>query len=203
MHNSINRSWQIALLVGVVVVMPIISIIVNFKGAKQGQQFYSTLKHNYGKIPPLNSNSWFNDSINSEKLKGKVIVISFITPNNRDTIMNVINPIIKTEQFREEVDNLSFLTFDLTEDSTYSVNYLQKMNDGDRRLLKILRGGNEILPFFKLPNEFSVVLVDTAGDMRYYYDTRKAEDKRLLVEHISVMPIKMDKKPLKRDQKQF
>jgi hypothetical protein len=203
MENNKSRFWQISLLVGVVVLMPIISILVNFKGAEKGQKFYSTLKNNYGKIPSLKSNSWFNDSINSEKMKGRVMVISFITPETRDTIMNVINPIIKTEQFREEVDNLSFLTFDLKEDSTYSTNYLQKMNDGDRRLLKILRGGSDILPAFKMPSPFSVVLVDTAGDMKYYYDTRKIEDKRLLVEHISVMPIKMDKKPLKRDQKQF
>jgi hypothetical protein len=203
MENSKSRFWQIALLVGVVVLMPIISILVNFKGAEQGQKFYSTLKYNYGKMPTLKNVSWFNDSINSEKMKGKVMVVSFITPETRDTIMNVINPIIKTEQFREEVDNLSFLTFDVKEDSTYSTNYLKNMNDGDRRLLKILRGGSNILPAFKMPNPYSIVLVDTAGDMRYYYDTRKMEDKRLLVEHISVMPIKMDKKPQKRDQKQF
>lgn len=203
MENSKSRFWQISLLVGVVVLMPIISILVNFKGAERGQKFYSTLKQNYGKMPLLNSISWFNDSINSEKMKGKVMIISFITPETRDTIMNVINPIVKTDQFREEVDNLSFLTFDLKEDSIYSTNYLQKMNTGDRRLLKILRGGNDVMPLYKLPNKFCVVLVDTAGDIRYYYDTRVKEDKRLLVEHISVMPIKMDKKPVKRDQKQF
>jgi hypothetical protein len=161
------------------------------------------LKQNYGKMPTLNCVSWFNDSINSEKMKGKVMIISFISPETRDTIMNVINPIIKTEQFREEVDNLAFLAFDVKEDSTYSTNYLKKMNDGDRRLMKILRGGNNIMPLFKLPNNFCVALVDTAGDIRYYYDTRVKEDKRLLVEHISVMPIKMDKKPIKRDQKQY
>ncbi len=203
MENSKSRFWQISLLVGVVVLMPIISILVNFKGAERGQKFYSTLKQNYGKMPLLNSISWFNDSIGSEKMKGKVMIISFITPETRDTIMNVINPIVKTDQFREEVDNLSFLTFDLKEDSIYSTNYLQKMNTGDRRLLKILRGGNDVMPLYKLPNKFCVVLVDTAGDIRYYYDTRIKEDKRLLVEHISVMPIKMDKKPVKRDQKQF
>jgi hypothetical protein len=203
MEKSKSRFWQISLLVGVVVVMPVVSVIINLKGAEEGIKFYSTLKQNYGKIPTLNTVSWFNDSITSTKMKGKVMVISFITPETRDTIMNVINPIIKTDQFREEVDNLTFLTFDLKEDSTYSTNYLKNMNTGDRRLLKILRGGNDILPSFKMPNQFSVVLVDTAGDMRYYYDTRKYEDKRLLVEHISVMPIKMDKKPLKRDQKQF
>lgn len=203
MENSKSRFWQISLLVGVVVLMPIISILVNFKGAERGQKFYSTLKQNYGKMPLLNSISWFNDSINSEKMKGKVMIISFITPETRDTIMNVINPIVKTDQFREEVDNLSFLTFDLKEDSIYSTNYLQKMNTGDRRLLKILRGGNDVMPLYRLPNKFCVVLVDTAGDIRYYYDTRVKEDKRLLVEHISVMPIKMDKKPVKRDQKQF
>jgi hypothetical protein len=203
MEKSKSRFWQISLLVGVVVVMPVVSVIINLKGAEEGIKFYSTLKQNYGKIPVLNTVSWFNDSITSTKMKGKVMIISFITPETRDTIMNVINPIIKTDQFREEVDNLTFLTFDLKEDSTYSTNYLKNMNTGDRRLLKILRGGNDILPAFKMPNQFSVVLVDTAGDMRYYYDTRKYEDKRLLVEHISVMPIKMDKKPLKRDQKQF
>jgi hypothetical protein len=203
MENSKSRFWQISLLVGVVVVMPVVSVIINLKGAEKGITFYKTLKNNYGKIPQLNSLTWFNDSINSEKMKGKVMIVSFITPENRDTIMNVLNPIIKTDQFREEVDNLTFLTFDVKEDSLYSVNYLKGMNGGDRRLMKILRGGNDILPAFKLPNEFSVVLVDTAGDMRCYYDTRKYEDKRLLVEHISVMPIKMDKKPIKRDQKQF
>ena len=114
--------------------MPIISILVNFKGAERGQKFYSTLKQNYGKMPLLNSISWFNDSINSEKMKGKVMIISFITPETRDTIMNVINPIVKTDQFREEVDNLSFLTFDLKEDSIYSTNYLQKKIDYDKQM---------------------------------------------------------------------
>jgi hypothetical protein len=203
MEKSKGRFWQVALLVGVVVGMPLISILVNFKGAEKGQKFYSTLKQNYGKMPTFNSISWFNDSINTEKIKGKVMVISFITPENRDTIMNVLNPIIKTEQFREEVDNLSFLTFDVKEDSLYSVNSLKKMNEVDRRLMKILRGGNDVMPLFKLPNNFCVALVDTAGDIRYYYDTRVKEDKKLLVEHISVMPIKMDKKPIKRDQKQL
>jgi hypothetical protein len=203
MENKKSRFWQIALLVGVVVIMPVVSVIINLKGAEKGINFYKTLKNNYGKIPQLNSVSWFNDSLKSEKVKGKVMVIAFITPETRDTIMNVINPIIKTEQFREEVDNLTFLTFDLKEDSIYSTNYFNNMNDGDRRLLKLLRGGNHIMPAFKLPTPFSIVLVDTAGDMRYYYDTRRAEDKRLLVEHVSVMPIKMDKKPVKREQKQY
>jgi hypothetical protein len=203
MEKSKGRLITVVMLGLVVIGFPLVSLLVNLKGAETGKAFYSTLKKKYGKVPTINALTWQNDSLKNEKIKGKVMVVSFISPQNRDTIMNVLRPVIKTEQFRYNVDNLTFLTFDLTEDSIYATNYLKNMNQWDHNTWKILRGGNDIMPAFHLPTEFSVALVDTAGDIRCYYDTRKPEDKKMLVEHISVMPIKRDKNPEKRDQKQL
>jgi hypothetical protein len=203
MEKSKGRLITVVLLALVVIGFPLVSLLVNLKGAETGKAFYSALKNKYGKVPAINSISWMNDSIVERKINGKVMVVSFITPHNRDTIMNVLKPIVKTEQFRYNVDNLSFLTFDLKEDSIYATNYLKGMNQLDQNMWKILRGGNDIMPAFHLPTEFSVALVDTAGQIRCYYDTRKPEDRKMLVEHISVMPIKRDKNPEKRDQKQL
>lgn len=204
MENSKSRRlFQVLFFALVVLVLPLGSLMVNLKGAAKGKAFYSTLKNKYGKVLAFNNASWMNDSVNTAKIKGKVMVFAFITPENRDTIMNVMRQVVKVQQFRDEVDNLTFLTFDTKEDSVYAASYVQTMNITDHKMWKILRGGNDLKTAFKLPNDFNVALVDTANEIRCYYDTRKAEDRKLLVEHISVMPIRKDKNPEKRDQKQF
>jgi hypothetical protein len=44
-------------------------------------------------------------------------------------------------------------------------------------------------------------LIDTAGVIRRFYDIRQETERRKLIEHIAVMPIRKKKSVEKRDQK--
>ena len=152
-------------------------------------------------MPTFSSIGWNNDTLTSANLKGKVLVVSFATDSSREEVMNTLKPIVKTEQLREEIDNLNYLTFDLTNDSIFNKNYLQNLNTRDREMWHILRGGIELPAQMKLSSNYIVSLIDTAGVIRRFYDVRNAVDKKLLVEHISIMPIRKKVNVEKKDQK--
>lgn len=200
-RNNKTRSLQIALVVGLIVAFPIISVIINFKGAENGRMFYKGIKNNLGTLPTFSSIGWNNDTLTSANLKGKVLIVSFATDSSREEVMNTLKPIVKTEQLREEIDNLNYLTFDLTNDSIFNKNYLQNLNTRDREMWHILRGGNELPAQMKLSSNYIVSLIDTAGVIRRFYDVRNPIDKKLLVEHISIMPIRKKVNVEKKDQK--
>ena len=75
------------------------------------------------------------------------------------------------------------------------------MNTRDREMWHILRGGIELPAQMKLSSNYIVSLIDTAGVIRRFYDVRNALDKKLLVEHISIMPIRKKVNVEKKDQK--
>lgn len=201
LRSNKTRSLQIALVVGLIVAFPIISVIINFKGAENGREFYKGVKNNLGQIPTFSSIGWNNDTLTSANLKGKVLIVSFASDSSREEVMNTLKPIVKTEQLREEIDNLNYLTFDLTNDSIFNKNYLQNLNTRDREMWHILRGGNELPVQMKLSSNYIVSLIDTAGVIRRFYDVRNPIDKKLLVEHISIMPIRKKVNVEKKDQK--
>ena len=197
------RKFQIAVVVSLIVGFPLISILVNIKGAQNGKVFYSNIKNNLGQLPDFSVVGWNNDTITTAGLRGNVTVVSFTSSESRDEVMNTLKPIVKTEQFREEVDNLQFLTFDLSNDSVFHRNYLQNLNARDRELWHILRGGGNLPNQLKLSDNFTVTLIDTAGVIRRFYDIRKPADRKMLVEHLAIMPIKRKKNVEKKDQKNF
>jgi hypothetical protein len=194
---------QILLVVMIVVLFPLISILVNFKGAQNGKTFYKDLKNNLGQMPAFNNMGWLNDSLSSVAARGNTLVVSFISTENREAVLSTIKPIVKTEQFREGIDNLKFVTFDMAQDSSFFRPYTQNLNPNDRKIWQILRGGNNLPANMKLPDVYHVSLIDTAGVIRRFYDVRKADDRRMLVEHIAVMPIKKKYSVEKREQKQM
>ncbi len=198
-----NSFFQIFLVTLVIVLFPLVSFIMNLKGRQTGRTFYDTLKNKYGLFPAFNSTGWHSDSLSSEKFLGNVVVVSFVSKESREEVMNTIQSIVKTDQFREEIDNLAFLTFDLAQDSTFYSNFTQKMNTKDHEMWKILRGGDSLFNQMKLPNAYTVSLIDTANTIRCYYDVRKPDDRKLLVEHISVMPIHRKANVEKKEQKNF
>ena len=197
------RKIQTALLVGVVVGLPAVSFLVNVYGAKSGKAFYSGIKNNLGKIGDFNTVGWNNDTVTTNTVKGKVLVVSFTSSANREELINTLKPIVKTEQFREEVDNLQFLTFDTNNDSAYYHNFANQLNSKDKEIWHLLRGGNDLAIQMKVPNDYNISLIDTTGVIRRFYDIRKKEDRRLLVEHISVMPIKRKIDVEKKEQKKL
>ncbi len=197
------RKIQTALLVGVVVGLPAVSFLVNVYGAKSGKAFYSGIKNNLGKIGDFNTVGWNNDTVTTNTVKGKVLVVSFTSSANREELINTLKPIVKTEQFREEVDNLQFLTFDTNNDSAYYHNFVNQLNSKDKEIWHLLRGGNDLAIQMKVPNDYNISLIDTTGVIRRFYDIRKNEDRRLLVEHISVMPIKRKIDVEKKEQKKL
>lgn len=199
--KSPYRKLQMILLVGVIVAFPLISFIVNMKGAEKGRAFYGDIKNNLGKLPEFNLRSYTDPNTEAGKSKGKTRVASFLSLNSRDSVLSVMKAISRTEQLREEIDNLNFMTFDLTTDSVFTGNYVQTISPNERQNWQILRGGNEVAQAIKLPTEYSFALIDTAGVIRRFYDIRQMDERRKLIEHIAVMPIHKKKSVEKRDQK--
>jgi hypothetical protein len=202
-NMTIGRKIQAFMVVAVVVLFPLISILVNFKGAENGTAFYKDLKNNLGQMPLFDNKGWLNDSLSMAASRGNVLVVSFVSNDNREAVLKTIQPIVKTQQFREEVDNLKILTFDTAQDSSFFIPYTQNLSPNDRKLWQILRGGNELPSQMKLPDLYHVSLIDTAGIIRRFYDVRKAEDRTMLVEHIAVMPLKKKYSVEKREQKKM
>jgi hypothetical protein len=199
-----NINWQMIFIVGVIVLLPLGSLLVNMKGAEKGRAFYKDLRDSLGRIPAFNLTGWQNEAVLTEGVKSTVVVASYINDANKDVILNTVKTVSKIPQFREEIDNLTYLTFDLSSDSTFVKNYIQDFNPKDKEIWHILRGGREAVNNIKFPNEYNIALIDTVGTIRRFYDARNADDKKKLVEHISVMPIrKEEKKVVKKNQKQM
>jgi hypothetical protein len=195
------RMLQMVFLTGVIVALPLISFWVNMRGAEKGRAFYGDIKNNLGKLPEFNLRSYTDPSMESANSKGKTRVASFLSLDSRDSVLSVMKAISRTEQLREEIDNLNFMTFDLTTDSVFTSNYVQNISPNERQNWQILRGGNEVAQVIKLPNEFTFALIDTAGIIRRFYDIRQETERRKLIEHIAVMPIHRKKSIEKRNQK--
>ena len=195
------RKFQMILLVGVIVLLPIISFIVNMKGAERGRAFYGDIKNNLGQLPAFNLRSYTDPNVESANSKGKTRVASFLSLASRDSVLSVMKTLSRTDQLREEIDNLNFMTFDLTTDSVFTSNYVQTISPNERQNWQILRGGNEVATAIKLPNEFSFALIDSAGVVRRFYDIRQETERRKLIEHIAVMPIRKKQAIEKREQK--
>jgi hypothetical protein len=195
------RTLQLIFLTGVIVALPLISFFINMKGAEKGRAFYADLKNNLGQLPEFDLRSYTDAHAESANSKRKTRVASFLSIESRDSVLSVMKAISRTDQLREEIDNLNFMTFDLTTDSVFTNNYVQTISPNERQNWQILRGGKEVANAIKLPNEFTFVLIDTAGIVRRFYDIRQEAQRRLLIEHIAVMPIKKKAAIEKRNQK--
>ena len=103
------RKLQMILLVGVIVLLPIISFIVNMKGAERGRAFYGDIKNNLGQLPAFNLRSYTDPNVESANSKGKTRVASFLSLASRDSVLSVMKTLSRTDQLREEIDNLNFL----------------------------------------------------------------------------------------------
>ena len=194
------KKLQMILLAGVMVAFPVISFVVNMKGAEKGRTFYGELKNNLGQLPEFKLRSYTDPSAESANSKAKTRVASFLSLESRDSVLSVMKAISRTEQLREEIDNLNFMTFDLTSDSVFTNKYVQNISPNERQNWQILRGGIEVAQAIKLPNEFSFALIDSAGIVRRFYDIRQDSERRKLIEHIAVMPIHKKKSIVKQDQ---
>jgi hypothetical protein len=202
--NSTTKkvNWQAILAAMIIVMLPALSLVMNFKGAQQGRTFYQDLKDSLGVVSNISATDWFGESITSEKLKSNVLIISSIDDESKETVADAVKMVCKTLQFREDIDNLRYLTFDNTADSTFTQQLGLQFNPRDKELWHLLRGGN--IAGLTMPNAYSVALVDTVGVIRRYYDMRNETDKKKLVEHIAVMPIRKAKnKVVKKEQKQM
>lgn len=198
------KTLQMWLLVGVIVLFPLISFFVNMKGLERGRAFYGELKANLGNFPPFMLKNYNSNTLTDAAVyTGQIRIASWLSMDSRDSVLSVIRALSRTEQLQEEIDNLHFFTFDLTTDSTFTANYAQHLSPKERERWLILRGGEEVAENIKLPNLFSVALVDTLGIIRHFYDIRQSEERRKLIEHIAVMPIKKKKKVEKKDQKKM
>jgi hypothetical protein len=195
------RLLKLLLLTGVIVLFPLISFVINLKGAEKGRAFYGGIKNNLGKIPAFELGSYTDPNTEAGIYKGKTKVASFVTAESRDSVLSVMKAISRTEQLQEEIDNLNFMTFDLTSDSLLMRKYIQTISPNERKNWQILRGGTEVAEAIKLPNNFSFALIDSANVIRRFYDIRQESERRLLIEHIAIMPIRKKQSIVKRGQK--
>lgn len=196
--------YQVIVVTLFLVVLPLATFWVQNSGAAQGRELYKDLKQNLGLMPAsFVATSYSNEPFESDKLRGQTLVMSWATPQSKDSILSVMRTINRIPQFQEEVDNLQFVTFDTSTDSTFFKNYYAGLTHNEREKWQILRGGADIQQSIKLPNDYAVALVDSSGIIRRFYDIRQANERRILIEHISIMPLRKKKTIEKKDQKQM
>ena len=186
------------------VIIPLVTFFIQRKGMAEGIELYKDLKKNLGQMPAqFEATNYSNETFDATKLSGQTLVASWATAESRDSILSIMRTINRIPQFQEEVDNLQFITFDTAADSTFFKDYYFNLTRNERAKWWILRGGNDIQQSIKLPNDFSIALIDTSGIIRRFYDIREANERRILIEHISIMPLKKKKTIEKKDQKQM
>ncbi len=186
------------------VIIPLVTFFVQRKGMAEGIELYKDLKKNLGQMPAqFEATNYSNETFDASKLSGQTLVASWATPQSRDSILSIMRTINRIPQFQEEVDNLQFITFDTDSDTTFFKNYYFNLTRNERAKWLILRGGKDIQQSIKLPNDYSIALIDTSGIIRRFYDIREANERRILIEHISIMPLKKKKTIEKKDQKQM
>ena len=201
--RSRTKTFQMLLLVGVIVLFPLISFLVNMKGAQKGREFYGELKQDLGKFPDFSTKNFANEAVNSTSLKGETRIVSFATSASQTAVFETMHALSRTEQLQEGIDNMHFLLFDLTDDAQVLNTSAQTLTPNERSHWLLLRGDDGVRSKIKLPTDFSFALVDTSGTIRHFYDIRNADERRLLVEHIAVMPIRKKVDVEKKDQKQM
>lgn len=195
---------QVFLISLFLVILPLVTFFVQRKGMAEGKELYKGLKSNLGQMPQqFEATNYSNEVFDADILRGQTLVASWASAQSRDTILSIMRTINRIPQFQEEVDNLHFLTFDTAADSVFFKNYYFNLTQNERAKWLILRGGNDIQKNINLPNDFSIALVDTAGIVRHFYDIRKAEERKILIEHISIMPLKKKQTIEKKEQKQM
>ena len=203
-HKKSKGIIQVVLVTLFLVVLPLATFFVQRKGASVGKELYKDLKKNLGLMPAqFDVIDYSNKTFDATTLRGQTLVSSWATPQSRDSILSVMRTINRIPQFQEEVDNLQFITFDTSSDSIFFKNYYLNLTRNEREKWNILRGGNDIQQSIKLPNDYSIALIDSAGIIRRFYDIRQAEERKILIEHISIMPLKKKKTIQKKDQKQM
>ncbi len=202
--NKRRGLFQVFVVTIFLVGMPIATFFVQRYGMSEGIKTYKDLKQNLGLMPQkFTATNYSGEAFVSEKLFGQTLVASWATPQSRDSVLSVMRTINRIPQFQEEVDNLQFVTFDTSTDSTFFKSYYINLTRNERAKWQLLRGGNDIQQTIKLPNDYSIALIDTAGIIRHFYDIREAKDRKILIEHISIMPLKKKKTIEKKDQKQM
>lgn len=196
--------YQVIVVTLFLVVLPLVTFWVQSSGAAEGRELYKDLKQNLGLMPASFAvTNYSNEPFESDKLRGQTLVVSWATPQSRDSVLSVMRTINRIPQFQEEVDNLQFVTFDTSTDSTFFKNYYAGLTRNEREKWQILRGGADIQQSIKLPNDYAIALVDSSGIIRRFYDIREPKERRILIEHISIMPLKKKKTIEKKNQKQM
>ncbi len=199
-----NGLFQVLVISLFLVVLPLATFFVQRRGAAEGKELYKDLKNNMGLMPiQFNATNYSNEHFDASILRGQTLVASWASSQSREAVLAVMQKINSIPQFHEEVDNLNFLTFDTSKDSTFFKNYYANLTRNEREKWFLLRGGNDVQQNIKLPNDFSIALIDTAGIIRRFYDIREANERKMLIEHISIMPLKKKQSIEKKDQKQM
>jgi hypothetical protein len=155
---------QVLLVSLFLVIIPLVTFFIQRKGMAEGIELFKDLKKNLGQMPAqFEATSYSNELFEASKLSGQTLVASWATPQSRDSILSIMRIVNRIPQFQEEVDNLQFITFDTAADSTFFKNYYFNLTRNERAKWLILRGGNDIQQNIKLPNDYSIALIDTSS----------------------------------------
>ena len=197
-----KNSFTIAVVLSVVILFPAISLLVNVVGGKAGKDFFSELRKNLGSLPNFSQKDIHGNIQTGAEIHGNMILFSILQNQGADSVISVMKIINKTEQFREEVDNFKLITFydSLNTEKAHQLDLDISAKDKERWLILPL---NDSIKNIRLPNDYSVALIDTSNIIRHYYDTRLLPDKQMLVQHLALMPIRKKKDVVKVEQKKM
>jgi hypothetical protein len=169
------------------------------------------LKH-YGKIPTLSYTTYTNQTLTDSFFINKILIASVLdlkNPEMSETFGEVLEKL--HEQFNERKDVLFLLHLADTSATQAAVDDFMgkyKLKDTEQCLFLKTPANTTIAAIgqtFHLPpdNVFPYFsLTDTKGEIRHYYDVRKIEEVRKLVEHTALLvPLeKTQEITLKREQ---
>lgn len=203
-RKKISGKIQVAILVFFIVFMPLGSWYYLQSGFNYHKKLMSDLK-DYGKIPEFNLLTQNGDSLNSNDLHGKIMIVNFYAENKPSTALTTDYARKILSQFKNRTD-LIFLFHSLNPEMQHDsllkavaekenlLNHQVYFLSGDEvETAELFTLGYKIpMPEKKaagqLPEECPFfVLIDTNLTIRNYYDVNDKTSMDRLVEHLAII----------------
>lgn len=203
-----KKVFGYAIVLLIIIAFPLVSLILSRLGLEEGKAMRLEL-NKYTQFAPIGNFTLTDQNgktITRESLRGKVTVASFFFSRCSGPCPKILAQVQRVQNEYTEEPNLLFLSF--TVDSEYDtqpvLNDLAKRYGADSLKWHFLTGKQDDI--YKLMNEgfhlaadagdgtvesvthsSRLVLLDTAGRIRNYYEGTEQEEVNKMMEHIAIL----------------
>lgn len=207
-NTGVRRILQALALLLFLVVLPLGSWFYLRNGLDYRKKALEELGE-HGTIPPFELLTYKRDTLSREQLEGKLVVASFIDFSDEEQTRRTGAYLNKLHKQFDERPDLLFLQHVLNAPGTDRIQSFElqhRLDDQDQCLFLVGEDGNmekRVRTLYSMPVadapaplNTQLVLADTSLTIRRYYDLRKEEEIKRMVEHIAIILPRIEERDL-------